>query len=133
MHVSATMFPASPAPWAVEVSALTVTIPSGSRGRLRWIACFGDDRFEIHYGKRSRRARGRLCGPEGGAGAVSRLLGSGIWELRAYNRTRRRFEPLLGRGRGLLPAREEGMPLGATTRFSAERKTCVVVERILEP
>jgi len=112
------------------VRASTVLIPCGMQGDIRLVTKHGRDTFRLlctdHYAGHVHRINDS---PQG-RGADKRpihIMKAGLWSISAYNDTRGRFEKVMVKS---YPSTEKAptILLGATTRQSAEDKTCVVYE-----
>jgi hypothetical protein len=113
-----------------EDYAASIVIPEGLTGELLLSSKFGSDSFRFLYTDESahhlRRVGDSQASFLAGARAIHHL-NSGIWNFWAYNVSRGRFEKIISK---YYPSgRKTGtFLLGATTRISAEKKTCVVYE-----
>ena len=135
--------PRRPAPGAVEYGGYAVqglyepliTVPLGMRGELRFCAKHGGDSFRFLctdiYSGRVRRIGDGARDSAAGGGAVH-LLQPGVWSFSARNETKGRFEKIITR---FFPTDRGGgtFLLGATTRISAQEKTCIVYEVRIAP
>ena len=115
--------------------AASIIIPEGMMGTLRFTSRFGADSFRFLYTDELAKHIRWIDGSENSGltgGDSLHLLTSGIWNFWAFNDSRERFEKILSK---FFPAgRQTGtFILGATTRFSAKKKTCVVFEIRLFP
>ena len=122
-------------PETVGEYELMIAIPLGMEGELRLSSKHGSDSFRFLYTDiYSSYVRGiGDTPPDSFAGKKPlHLLKSGVWSFSACNETKGRFEKIITK---FYPTdqKEGTFLLGATTRISAEEKTCIVYEIRLTP
>ncbi len=113
-----------------EDYAATIVIPEGLTGELLFTSKFGNDSFRFLYTDESAHHIRRLGDSQSSCLAGTRAiyhLTPGIWNFWAYNESRGRFVKVISK---FFPSGQKTgtFLLGATSRISAEKKTCIVYE-----